>query len=275
MSFPKPILLAATLLLSVVSRTVAAPVPSLDLFPRGTGEIGDFLETRGEDVYLRFREAGEESNIGEITKPKFPMKSKTTITKTKSPRKPTRARKLKESNIWTKKVSGKLGAKNAAASKVAAHKAKGSRKSTFEKYATGADSKKTKSRSGQSRHRGPERKGNAGDRNQGPPRRRMRKRNDKPRPVSPQGSNPPSGHSSRVSAESDRSKTPNPPPRPQTPRPQTPSTRPPSNTAPKPPLNLNKPLPPTPTNRSPSPGPANRIQNAIKKVKSFIKPKRG
>lgn len=277
MSFPKHILLAATLLLGSVSTTAAAPVPSLDLLSRGTDEAGHFLETRGEDVYLRFREAGKESSIGEIAKPKFPMKSKTTITKAKSPRKPARTRKLKESNIWTKKVSGKLGAKNfanAAARKIAAHKAKGPRKSNSEKYATGADLKKTKSRSGHHRHRGPERKGNTGDRNQGSSQKRMRKRNEKPQPVSPQGSSPPSGHSSRVSALSDSSKLPNPPPRPQTPSPQTPSPPPrpqtprpqtPSYTA-NPPPDLNKPLPPTP---------GGTFQKVIKKAKSFFKPKKG
>ncbi|CAG9993682.1 unnamed protein product [Clonostachys byssicola] len=170
MSFPKHILLAATLLLGSVSTTAAAPVPSLDLLSRGTGEAGHFLETRGEDVYLRLREAGEKSSIGNVAKPKFPTKSKAAITKVKPPQKPSRARKLKESSIWTKKVSGKLDAKtfaNTAAEKLAAHKAKGSRKPTSGEGATGAGSKKTKSRSGNRRHGGPERKGKLGGRNQG------------------------------------------------------------------------------------------------------------
>ncbi|KAK7213270.1 hypothetical protein V2G26_020448 [Clonostachys chloroleuca] len=163
MSLPKQILPIATLLLSTVSTTAAAPVPSFDLSSRSTDEAGHYLQTRGEDVYLRFREAGEEGSIGETAKPKFSMKSKTTITKSK-----------------------------------------GFRESASEGYATKADSKKTKSRSGHRRHRGPERKRNAGGRNQVSSLKSMRKmnRNNNRRPVSPFSSYALSGHHSRVSAPS-------------------------------------------------------------------------
>ncbi|CAH0044172.1 unnamed protein product [Clonostachys solani] len=284
MSFPKQILLAATLLLSAVSRTAAAPVTSLDLLSRSTDEAGHFLETRGEDVYRRFREAGEGRSSGEIAKPKFPMKSKTAITKAKSPRKSTGIRKHKESTTRTKKASGKLGAKNlaikkkhATTRKIAAHKAKGSRKSASEEYATRADSKKTRSRSGHRPDRGPERKGNAGDRTQGSSLRSMRniKRNNDQRPVSPLSSNSVPGDPKPVSPPSTNAPSTKPPssrppnsrpPTPNPPSPRPPSTAPPSYSAPKPPPDLNKPLPPTPVRG---------IKKVINKVKSVVGLRKG